>query len=158
MACGWHRGYFGMQFNSPDERRISQVWDSGQEAIDRDKCPLTTASRWWARAKGWLQAISATRELAAIAIGFTRGRQASSSGSSSQQSRTARSHTIYSGYYFHPEDRDEADLQLRAPKEGATCAASTASARTSAAQTDICCAKRSMATNGSALPRANGSS
>ncbi len=22
MACGWHRGYFGMQVNSPKERRI----------------------------------------------------------------------------------------------------------------------------------------
>ena len=22
MACGWHRGYFGMQINSPTERRI----------------------------------------------------------------------------------------------------------------------------------------
>ena len=38
MACGWHRGYFGMQVNSPTERRIIfSVWDSGGEAIDRDK-------------------------------------------------------------------------------------------------------------------------
>lgn len=22
MACGWHRGYLGMQVNSPTERRI----------------------------------------------------------------------------------------------------------------------------------------
>jgi len=71
MACGWHRGYFGMHSIAPTSAAYLSVWDSGQEAIDRDKCPLTTASRWWARAKGWLQAISATRELAAIAIGFT---------------------------------------------------------------------------------------
>lgn len=38
MACGWHRGYFGMQVNSPTERRIIfSVWDSGNEAVDRDK-------------------------------------------------------------------------------------------------------------------------
>jgi hypothetical protein len=38
MACGWHRGYFGMQVNSPTERRIIfSVWDSGNEAIDRSK-------------------------------------------------------------------------------------------------------------------------
>ena len=38
MACGWHRGYFGMQVNGPDERRvIFSVWDSGSEAMDRDK-------------------------------------------------------------------------------------------------------------------------
>jgi Domain of unknown function (DUF3472)/Domain of unknown function (DUF5077) len=38
MACGWHRGYFGMQVNSPTERRIIfSVWDSGDEAVDRKK-------------------------------------------------------------------------------------------------------------------------
>ena len=38
MACGWHRGYFGMQVNSPTERRIIfSVWDSSDEAVDRSK-------------------------------------------------------------------------------------------------------------------------
>lgn len=38
MACGWHRGYFGMQVNSATERRIIfSVWDSGGEAVDRKK-------------------------------------------------------------------------------------------------------------------------
>jgi len=38
MACGWHRGYFGMQVNSETERRIIfSVWDSGGEAVDRKK-------------------------------------------------------------------------------------------------------------------------
>ncbi|HEV2472419.1 MAG TPA: DUF3472 domain-containing protein, partial [Chthonomonadales bacterium] len=37
-ACGWHRGYFGMQINSPTERRIIfSVWDAGTEAVDRSK-------------------------------------------------------------------------------------------------------------------------
>ncbi len=37
-ACGWHRGYFGMQVNGPTERRfIFSVWDSGNEAVDRNK-------------------------------------------------------------------------------------------------------------------------
>jgi hypothetical protein len=37
-ATGWHRGYFGMQVNSPTERRIIfSVWDSGNEAVSRDK-------------------------------------------------------------------------------------------------------------------------
>ena len=37
-ACGWHRGYFGMQVNSPTERRIIfSVWDSGHEAVSREK-------------------------------------------------------------------------------------------------------------------------
>ncbi len=38
MACGFRRGYFGMQVNSPTERRIIfSVWDSGEEAEDREK-------------------------------------------------------------------------------------------------------------------------
>lgn len=37
-AAGWHRGYFGMQVNSPTERRIIfSVWDAGNEEIDRNK-------------------------------------------------------------------------------------------------------------------------
>ena len=38
MACGFRRGYFGIQVNSPTERRIIfSVWDSGTEAVDRSK-------------------------------------------------------------------------------------------------------------------------
>ena len=37
-ACGWHRGYFGIQVNSEKERRIIfSVWDAGKEAVDRNK-------------------------------------------------------------------------------------------------------------------------
>ena len=38
MATGWSRGYFGMQVNSPTERRlIFSVWDAGGEPVDRAK-------------------------------------------------------------------------------------------------------------------------
>jgi FKBP-type peptidyl-prolyl cis-trans isomerase len=38
MACGFSRGYFGMQVNSTTERRIIfSVWDSGKEPDDRNK-------------------------------------------------------------------------------------------------------------------------
>jgi len=38
MACGFARGYFGIQVNSPNERRvIFSVWDAGKEALDRNK-------------------------------------------------------------------------------------------------------------------------
>jgi hypothetical protein len=37
-ACGFARGYFGIQVNSPTERRIIfSVWDAGKEAVDRSK-------------------------------------------------------------------------------------------------------------------------
>jgi len=38
MACGFQRGYFGIQVNSPTERRIIfSVWDSGNEGVDRNR-------------------------------------------------------------------------------------------------------------------------
>jgi FKBP-type peptidyl-prolyl cis-trans isomerase len=38
MACGFARGYFGMQVNSATERRIIfSVWDAGNEAVDRNR-------------------------------------------------------------------------------------------------------------------------
>ncbi|HVR83036.1 MAG TPA: DUF3472 domain-containing protein [Planctomycetota bacterium] len=38
MACGFSRGYFGIQVNSPTERRILfSIWDSGNEGVDRAK-------------------------------------------------------------------------------------------------------------------------
>jgi FKBP-type peptidyl-prolyl cis-trans isomerase len=38
MACGFARGYFGIQVNSSTERRvIFSVWDAGKEAVDRNK-------------------------------------------------------------------------------------------------------------------------
>ncbi len=38
MATGWHRGYFGMQVNSPKETSHHlQRLDSGDEAVSRDK-------------------------------------------------------------------------------------------------------------------------
>jgi FKBP-type peptidyl-prolyl cis-trans isomerase len=38
MACGFARGYFGIQVNSPAERRvIFSVWDAGKEEMDRNK-------------------------------------------------------------------------------------------------------------------------
>ena len=38
QACGFHRGYFGIQVNSPTERRvIFSVWDSGDVPDDRAK-------------------------------------------------------------------------------------------------------------------------
>ncbi len=50
-ACGFARGYFGIQVNSPTERRIIfSVWDSGAEAVDRSK--VATDNRVTLLAKG----------------------------------------------------------------------------------------------------------
>ena len=46
MACGFARGYFGIQVNSPTERRvIFSVWDAGNEAVDRNKVADTNKVR-----------------------------------------------------------------------------------------------------------------
>jgi len=46
MACGFARGYFGMQVNSKTERRvIFSVWDAGNEAVDRNKVADTNKVR-----------------------------------------------------------------------------------------------------------------
>ncbi|MDE3143525.1 MAG: DUF5077 domain-containing protein, partial [Bacteroidota bacterium] len=38
MACGFSRGYLGIQVNSKNERRvIFSVWDAGNESVDRNK-------------------------------------------------------------------------------------------------------------------------
>ncbi len=51
MACGFARGYFGMQVNSEKERRIIfSVWDAGNEAVDRNK--VGTENRVVLLAKG----------------------------------------------------------------------------------------------------------
>lgn len=50
-ACGFARGYFGIQVNSPTERRIIfSVWDSGKEPTDRGK--VTAEDRVQLLAKG----------------------------------------------------------------------------------------------------------
>lgn len=51
MACGFARGYFGIQVNSETERRvIFSVWDAGNEAVDRNK--VTEENRVKLIAKG----------------------------------------------------------------------------------------------------------
>ena len=106
MACGWHRGYFGMQVNGPAERRIIfSVWDSGREAVDRGKVGDTDRVRLLGRGEG------------VVAGDF--GHEGTGGHShlvypwkTGQPQRfvvTARpadaTHTAYSGFYFHPERR-----------------------------------------------------
>lgn len=52
-ACGFARGYFGMQVNGPHERRIIfSIWDSGKEAIDRSKVGTENRVRLLAKGPG----------------------------------------------------------------------------------------------------------
>jgi len=53
MACGFDRGYFGIQVNSPTERRvIFSIWDAGNEAENRDKVADSLKVRLIAKGDG----------------------------------------------------------------------------------------------------------
>lgn len=52
-ACGFARGYFGIQVNSPTERQIIfSVWDSGKEPTDRGKVAAEDRVQLLAKGKG----------------------------------------------------------------------------------------------------------
>ena len=120
MACGWHRGYFGMQVNSPDERRIIfSVWDSGQEAIDRDKVSADDRVTLVGKGEGVVAGDFGNEGTG----GHSHWVYPWKTGELQRFIVTAKpdgpAHTIYSGYYFHPEDKGwKLISSWRAPKEG----------------------------------------
>ncbi len=120
MACGWHRGYFGMQVNSPTERRIIfSVWDSGSEAIDRDKVADENRVRLVGKGEGVYAGDFGNEGTG----GHSHMKYLWKTGEKQRFLVTARptdeTHTIYSGYYFHPDSRKWMLISSwRAPKEG----------------------------------------
>ena len=120
MACGWHRGYFGMQVNSETERRIIfSVWDSGGEAVDRRK--VTDENRVSLVAKG--EGV-VSGDFGSEGTGGHSHLVYSWKTSEKQRflvvaTPTDDSHTIFSGYYFHPDKKQWVLISSwRAPKEG----------------------------------------
>lgn len=119
MATGWHRGYFGMQVNSPTERRlIFSVWDSGGEPIDREK--VAPEDR--------VQLIAKGEHVHASGFGNEGTGGHSHLVHDWQVGRTFRflvhakpdgTHTIYTGWFWFA-DREEWGLiaSFRAPKDG----------------------------------------
>jgi hypothetical protein len=120
MACGWHRGYFGMQVNSPTERRIIfSVWDSGGEAVDRGK--VADENRVTLVAKG--AGVDAGDFGNEGTGGHSHLVYPWKTGEMQRFLVTAKpvdaTHTIFSGYYFHPDKKQWVLISgWRAPKEG----------------------------------------
>jgi len=120
MACGWHRGYFGMQVNSPTERRIIfSVWDSGDEAVDRGKVEADNRVSLVAKGEGVYSGDFGNEGTG----GHSHLKFLWKTGEKQRFIVTAKptdeTHTIFSGYYFRP------DLQKwmlisswKAPKDG----------------------------------------
>tara|TARA_B110000881_G_C18601971_1_gene536071 strand:- start:375 stop:1619 length:1245 start_codon:yes stop_codon:yes gene_type:complete len=120
MACGWHRGYFGMQVNSLTERRIIfSVWDSGGEAIDRNKVGQKDRVTLIEKGEG-VNSGSFGNEGTG---GHSHLKYPWKTGEKQRFLVTAEpidpTHTIFAGYYFHPEKKKWMLISSwKAPKEG----------------------------------------
>ena len=120
MACGWHRGYFGMQVNSPTERRIIfSVWDSGNEAVDRNKVVDENRVKLIAKGEGVYASDFGNEGTG----GHSHLKYMWKTGQKQRFIVTAEpteaTHTIYSGYYFHPDKKQWILISSwKAPKEG----------------------------------------
>ncbi|MDB6034458.1 MAG: hypothetical protein JWM16_4796 [Verrucomicrobiales bacterium] len=120
MACGWHRGYFGIQVNSKTERRIIfSVWDSGSEAVSRSN--VADNNRVTLLAKG--DGVSASDFGNEGTGGHSHLIYPWKTGEKQKFFVTAQptnsTFTIYSGYWFHPEKKQWMLISSwRAPKDG----------------------------------------
>jgi hypothetical protein len=120
MACGWHRGYFGMQVNSPTERRIIfSVWDSGGEAVDRKKVGDENRVKLIAKGEGVYSGDFGNEGTG----GHSHLKYLWKTGEKQRFIVTAKpvgtNATIFSGFWFHPEKKEWMLISSwKAPKEG----------------------------------------
>jgi hypothetical protein len=120
MACGWHRGYFGMQVNSPTERRIIfSVWDSGNEAISRSKVNESNRVTLVAKGEGVYSGDFGNEGTG----GHSHLKYKWKTGEKQRFIVTAQptnsTFTIFSGYWFHPEKKEWMLISSwRAPHDG----------------------------------------
>lgn len=120
MACGWHRGYFGMQVNSVTERRIIfSVWDSGNEAVDRKKVVDENRVKLMGKGEGVYTGDFGNEGTG----GHSHLKYLWKTGETQRFIVTAQptneTFTTFSGYYFHPDKQEWMLISSwRAPKEG----------------------------------------
>lgn len=120
MACGWHRGYFGMQVNSPTERRIIfSVWDSGNEAVDRKKVADENRVTLVDKGDGVFSGDFGNEGTG----GHSHLKFLWKTGERQRFLVTAEpvspTHTIFAGYYFRPDTQQWMLISSwKAPKEG----------------------------------------
>ncbi len=121
MACGWRRGYLGMQVNSRQERRIIfSVWDSGNEAVDRAKVEPENRVQLLAKGEGVFASDFGNEGTG----GHSHLVYPWKTGQPQRFVVTAKptdtNHTVYSGYWFQPEQqRWMLIASFKAPKDGA---------------------------------------
>ncbi len=119
MACGWHRGYFGMQVNSATERRIIfSVWDSGNEAVDRGNVAQSNRVTLVGKGEGVYTGDFGNEGTG----GHSHLKYLWKTGEKQKFVITAQpegTRTVFSGFYFHPDKRKWMLISSwSAPKEG----------------------------------------
>ncbi|HUC85965.1 MAG TPA: DUF3472 domain-containing protein [Candidatus Acidoferrales bacterium] len=119
-ACGWHRGYLGMQVNSPTERRIIfSVWDSGKEKADRNRVGEPDRVRLVAKGEGVYAGDFGNEGTG----GHSHLVQDWKMGVKQRFMVTAQptdaTHTIFAGYWFDPDQNKWRLISSwKAPKDG----------------------------------------
>jgi len=119
-ACGWHRGYFGMQVNSPTERRIIfSVWDSGGEAVDRKKVGNENRTTLVAKGEGVSTGDFGNEGTGGHSHLVFRWKTGETQRFLVTAQPTNGAVTIYSGYWFRPDTHKWMLISSwRAPKDG----------------------------------------
>ncbi|MGD0089837.1 MAG: DUF3472 domain-containing protein [Planctomycetota bacterium] len=119
MACGFHRGYFGIQVNSPTERRIIfSVWDSGHEGVDRKKVAADDRVQLVAKGEGVVASDFGNEGTG----GHSHKVYLWKTGETYRFLLAAKpdgTHTVYSAYFYFPEKKAWGLIAaFRAPKDG----------------------------------------
>jgi hypothetical protein len=119
MACGFDRGYFGIQVNSPIERRvIFSVWDAGNEPVDRTKVATPDQVQLLAKGQGVFAGSFGNEGTG----GHSHLIYPWKKGQTYKFLVTAKpdgTHTIYTGYFYFPEAKKWGLIaSFRAPKAG----------------------------------------
>jgi len=119
-ACGWHRGYLGMQVNSPTERRIIfSVWDSGKEGVDRNKVGAQDRVTLVAKGDGVFAGDFGNEGTGGHSHLVTNWKTGEKQRFMVTAKPTDATHTIYAGYWFEPEQKKWRLISSwQAPKDG----------------------------------------
>lgn len=121
MATGFARGYFGMQVNSPTERRIIfSVWDAAEGANAKDRSTVAAENHVQLLAKG--DGVEASVFGNEGTGGHSHLVYPWETGSVQRFFVTAEpngTNTDYTGWWFHPDRREWMLIaRFRAPKDG----------------------------------------
>lgn len=121
MACGFTRGYFGIQVNSNKERRvIFSVWDAGNEAVDRNKVSDTNKMRLIAKGENVIASDFGNEGTGGHShLIYNWKADSTYKFLVTALPDSATNTTTYSGYFFAPELKAwKLIASFRAPKDG----------------------------------------